>query len=228
MPVSPAATAHGGQPDQVTVSHRTATTTEMTSSARPCVHPTTATAGMPSRGQPGEEVGGAPQPGRRPGPARSAPPKRSDAAAATRRGPAPRRAATAYIDVVSSRTVTGRESPEFARALEDLHRARLRPEIRLTEVPAPQRIAPYAVALTADVVDPRDTDDDLASGRLRPPARPERPRAVGRRVAGRDLRPRRARARAGHRPAARRGRLELAHRRPRRPRRRLRRRGAAP
>ena len=46
------------------------------------------------------------------------------------------------------------------------HRVRLRPEVRLTEVPAPQRIAPYAVALTADVVDPRDTDDDLASGRF--------------------------------------------------------------
>jgi Protein of unknown function (DUF3000) len=84
--------------------------------------------------------------------------------------------ATAYIAVVSSRTVTGRESPEFARALDELHRARLRPEIRLTEVPAPQRIAPYAVALTADVVDPRDTDDDLASGRfvlLHDPSAPE-------------------------------------------------------
>ena len=67
---------------------------------------------------------------------------------------------------MSSRSVTGRESPEFARALKDLHRARLRPEIRLTEVPAPQRIAPYAVALTADVIDPRATDDDPASGRL--------------------------------------------------------------
>ena len=45
MPLSPAATAHGGHPDQVTVSHRTATTTEMTSSPSPCVHATTATAG---------------------------------------------------------------------------------------------------------------------------------------------------------------------------------------
>lgn len=75
-----------------------------------------------------------------------------------------------------SRTVTGRESPEFARALEELHRARLRPEIRLTEVPAPQRIAPYAVALTADVVDPRDPDGELASGRfvlLHDPSAPE-------------------------------------------------------
>ena len=43
--MSPAPTAHGGHPVQVTVSHRTATTTEMTTSARPCVHPTTATAG---------------------------------------------------------------------------------------------------------------------------------------------------------------------------------------
>ena len=78
--------------------------------------------------------------------------------------------------MVSSRTVTGRESPEFARALEELHHARLRPEIRLTEVPAPQRIAPDAVALTAEVVDPRDTDDDLASGRfvlLHDPSAPE-------------------------------------------------------
>ena len=78
---------------------------------------------------------------------------------------------------MSSRTVTGRESPEFARALEALHGARLRPEVRLTEVPAPQRIAPYAVALTADVADPRDPDDDLASGRfvlLHYPRRPSR------------------------------------------------------
>ena len=72
--------------------------------------------------------------------------------------------------------MTGRESPEFTRALEDLRRARLRSEIRLTEVPAPQRIAPYAVALTADVIDPADPDDDLASGRfvlLHDPSSPE-------------------------------------------------------
>jgi hypothetical protein len=77
---------------------------------------------------------------------------------------------------VVSRTVTGRESPEFARALEHLHRVRLRAEVRLTEVPAPQRIAPYAVALTADVVDPRDGETDLASGRfvlLHDPSSPE-------------------------------------------------------
>ena len=85
-------------------------------------------------------------------------------------------AGSAYIAGVSSRSVSGRESPEFSRALKALHRVRLRPAIRLTEVPAPQRTAPYAVALTADVVDPRDTDDDLASGRfvlLHDPSSPE-------------------------------------------------------
>jgi Protein of unknown function (DUF3000) len=46
-----------------------------------------------------------------------------------------------------------------------LRDARLRPEVRLTEVPAPQRIAPYAVALTAEVSLGAD-DDELASGRF--------------------------------------------------------------
>ena len=59
--------------------------------------------------------------------------------------------------------MTGRESPEFARALEELHHARLRPEIRLTEVPAPQRIAPYAAALAGDV----EVDgEEVGTGRL--------------------------------------------------------------
>lgn len=60
-----------------------------------------------------------------------------------------------------------------------LRQARLRPEVRLTEVPAPGRIAPYSVALTADVLGPmstRDDDDELASGRfvlLHDPSAPE-------------------------------------------------------
>lgn len=52
---------------------------------------------------------------------------------------------------------------------------RMRPEVRLTEVPAPQRIAPYAVALTAEVVSQR-ADEELASGRfvlLHDPSEPE-------------------------------------------------------
>ena len=72
----------------------------------------------------------------------------------------------AYPLMVGSRTVPGDQSPEFTQALSDLRGARLRPEIRLTEVPAPQRIAPYAVALTAEVVGAAADEDELASGRF--------------------------------------------------------------
>ncbi len=64
------------------------------------------------------------------------------------------------------RTLTGDQSPDFARATTALRDARLRPEVRITEVPAPQRIAPYAVALTAEVVGSTADDDELASGRF--------------------------------------------------------------
>lgn len=54
----------------------------------------------------------------------------------------------------------------------------MRPEVRLTEMPAPARIAPYAVALTAEVVAAGDAEDgdELASGRfvlLHDPSAPE-------------------------------------------------------
>jgi Protein of unknown function (DUF3000) len=80
--------------------------------------------------------------------------------------------------VVGSRSVPGESSAEFAQALRDLRDARLRPEIRLTEVPAPSRIAPHAVALTAEVVTAgvRNAGDQLASGRfvlLYDPSAPE-------------------------------------------------------
>jgi Protein of unknown function (DUF3000) len=65
---------------------------------------------------------------------------------------------------------------EFRRALVSLRAAQPRPEVTLDETPAPQRLAPYAVAMTADVVgasarDRRDDredrdDDELATGRL--------------------------------------------------------------
>lgn len=55
---------------------------------------------------------------------------------------------------------------EFSRAVEVLRAARLRPEVRLTEVPAPSRIAPHAAALTADIIDPGSRDEDLATGRF--------------------------------------------------------------
>ena len=64
------------------------------------------------------------------------------------------------------RTLPGEQSAEFTRAVSALRDARLRPEVRITEVPAPQRIAPYAVALTAEVVASASDDEELASGRF--------------------------------------------------------------
>jgi Protein of unknown function (DUF3000) len=52
---------------------------------------------------------------------------------------------------------------EFLGAVERLRAARLRPEVVLEEVPAPQRIAPHAVAVSADVV---LDDEELATGRF--------------------------------------------------------------
>jgi hypothetical protein len=55
----------------------------------------------------------------------------------------------------------------FARAVASLRPVRMRSEIRLAEAPAPQRLAPFAIALTAEVSDPHgEHDDDVASGRL--------------------------------------------------------------
>src|SRR3954462_14299524 len=52
---------------------------------------------------------------------------------------------------------------EFRVAVAQMRAARLRPEVFCEEMPAPQRIAPYAAALSADVtVD----DTDLGTGRI--------------------------------------------------------------
>ena len=52
---------------------------------------------------------------------------------------------------------------EFRLAVAQLRGARLRPEVFCEEMPAPQRIAPYASALSADVtVD----GEDVGTGRL--------------------------------------------------------------
>jgi hypothetical protein len=58
---------------------------------------------------------------------------------------------------------TGNGDPEFEAALYSLRGVRYRPEILVTEAPAPVRLAPHAVALTAEVI---DQDLDLGSGRL--------------------------------------------------------------
>src|SRR6478736_8511375 len=53
--------------------------------------------------------------------------------------------------------------PEFRDAVDRMRAARLRPEVLCEEMPAPQRIAPYAAALSADVtVD----GEDLGTGRI--------------------------------------------------------------
>ena len=53
--------------------------------------------------------------------------------------------------------------PAFVRAVDQLSAARLRPEVFCEQMPAPQRIAPYAAALSADVtVD----GQDVGTGRL--------------------------------------------------------------
>jgi len=51
----------------------------------------------------------------------------------------------------------------FARALDSMRAARLRPEVIIAEAPAPQRLAPFTAALTADVT---IDGEDLATGRL--------------------------------------------------------------
>ena len=68
--------------------------------------------------------------------------------------------------MVRGRSLPGEHAADFARAIAVIREARLRPEVRLTEVPAPQRIAPYAVALTADIVTSASGDEELASGRF--------------------------------------------------------------
>ena len=52
---------------------------------------------------------------------------------------------------------------EFRVAVEQMHAAKLRPEILCEEMPAPQRIAPYASALSADVT---VEGEDVGTGRI--------------------------------------------------------------
>lgn len=51
----------------------------------------------------------------------------------------------------------------FTRAVEEVERAVARPELELGEMPAPQRIAPFAHAITADVV---VADTEVGTGRF--------------------------------------------------------------
>lgn len=53
--------------------------------------------------------------------------------------------------------------PEFVAALSQLRAARFRPEVFCEEMPAPQRIAPFATALSADVT---IDDEEVCTGRI--------------------------------------------------------------
>ncbi len=82
---------------------------------------------------------------------------------------------SSYISHVVTRPAYRDESRLFAEAVRGLGELRVRPEVTVTEVPAPTRIAPHALALTAEVI-PSPDEEPLASGRfvvLHDPAAPE-------------------------------------------------------
>src|SRR3954453_15585805 len=53
--------------------------------------------------------------------------------------------------------------PEFREAVTQMRSAVLRPEVQCEDMPAPQRIAPYAAALSADVT---VEGEDAGTGRI--------------------------------------------------------------
>lgn len=56
--------------------------------------------------------------------------------------------------------------PDFEAALLSLRDHSWRPEVHLEEVPPPTRIAPWALALTAEINPTRDAEDMLSNGRF--------------------------------------------------------------
>ncbi len=57
--------------------------------------------------------------------------------------------------------------PEFAEALESIERARVRRDVVIESIPAPSGLAPWSVALSADVnPTPHGVELDLGTGRL--------------------------------------------------------------
>lgn len=96
-----------------------------------------------------------------------------------RRGPVQTGPRLPRVHPVSTRIVDGDDpGTVFAAAAHRLGQVRLRPEVRLADAPAPVRIAPYALAMTAEVVAEvaRDDEPELATGRfvlLHDPAQPQ-------------------------------------------------------
>lgn len=77
----------------------------------------------------------------------------------------------AYPSSVVVSGVPDAPSADFQRAVNAVRGVRLRPEVRLQEVPAPVRIAPHALALSGEVVSgavagSQGGEDELASGRF--------------------------------------------------------------
>ncbi|MEN2737443.1 DUF3000 domain-containing protein [Microbacterium sp. X-17] len=69
---------------------------------------------------------------------------------------------------------------EYASALESIRAAASRPELVITEIPAPAQLAPYSIALAADVRPARHGDDsDLGTGRFILLYDPDEPEAWG-------------------------------------------------
>jgi Protein of unknown function (DUF3000) len=68
---------------------------------------------------------------------------------------------------VSDSVVGGPVPPAFLRAVAALQDAKTRPELTVTEIPAPGSLAPNAIALAADVTPARhDADSPLGTGRF--------------------------------------------------------------
>lgn len=64
-----------------------------------------------------------------------------------------------------SDTATSLPAP-FATAVASLRAANPRPELVITEIPAPSSIAPYAISFSADVRPARHEGDEFATGRF--------------------------------------------------------------
>lgn len=78
-------------------------------------------------------------------------------------------------------TAAGSDTPPaFAAALESVRSAASRPELVLSEIAAPGTLAPYSIALAADVTPARHSEDsDLGTGRFVLLYDPEEPEAWG-------------------------------------------------
>ncbi len=81
---------------------------------------------------------------------------------------------------MSTPTSTPHLPGEYAAALQSIRSAHARPELVVTEIPAPAQLAPFSVALAADVRPARHGDDsDLGTGRFILLYDPDEPEAWG-------------------------------------------------